>query len=265
MLTYARLKRVSLPTLPMSSTMSLWNELLNTYSPTQINFFGTAFVQLICFWGTSIIYTALPFIFPTFSLRHKLQPNDKQPTPADLWVCFKVVGRNQLVTSLFHFTFLNLRAYLARPSAYRLDPTLPGLNEIVRHIIFGMLVREVLFYYVHRLLHHPSIYPSVHKPHHKFIAPVALAAQYATITEHIFANILPISIPLTLIHAHIVTFWIFAGLVLVETTTVHSGFDFFRGLAKMHDLHHEKFLINFGTVGLLDKWHRTDGKAAKME
>lgn len=247
------------------SVQSLWKELLLRYSTMEIEFFGTTILQLICFWGMSAIYTGLPFIFPAFSERHKLQKKEKQPTPSELWECFKVVGRNQILNSVLHISLLKLDAYIGRPPAYRYDAALPGVKEIARDLMIAILMREALFYYVHRLFHHPSLYPSIHKPHHRFTAPVALAAQYATVTEHIFANILPVSLPLMLIHAHIVTFWIFLGFELVETTTVHSGFDFFKGSARRHDAHHEKFLVNFGTVGLLDRWHGTDVVAAKVK
>lgn len=63
-----------------------------------------------------------------------------------------------------------------------------------------------------------------------------------------------------ILNCHIVTFWVFLAFELLETTTVHSGYDFFAGSAKMHDLHHEKFTVCFGTVGFLDWLHKTDGK-----
>lgn len=54
------------------------------------------------------------------------------------------------------------------------------------------------------------------------------------------------------------TFWAFLGYELFVTATVHSGFDFFGGKARMHDLHHEKFNLNYGSLGLLDWVHGTD-------
>ncbi|KAG6831253.1 hypothetical protein H0H92_011763 [Tricholoma furcatifolium] len=234
-----------------------WEHISLSYTPLTIEFYGTAVLQLVFFWGISAIYVALPYILPAFSARHKLQKQEKQPTVPELWDCFTVVSRNQTISTLFHIGMLKLDAHLGRPPAYRFDAALPGAMEIIRDLAFGILLREILFYYTHRLFHHPALYPSVHKPHHRFTAPVALAAQYATVTEHIFANILPISIPLMIMHSHIVTFWLFLALELVETTTVHSGYDFFAGSARRHDSHHEKFMVNFGTVGLLDWVHGT--------
>lgn len=107
--------------------------------------------------------------------------------------------------------------------------------------------------------------------HHRFTAPVSLTAQYAHPLEHFLVNALPISIPPMILKCHIVTFWAFLAFELLETTTVHSGYDFLNGSARMHDLHHEKFNVYFGTVGFLDWLHGTDvkekdrAKAKKVE
>jgi hypothetical protein len=47
---------------------------------------------------------------------------------------------------------------------------------------------------------------------------------------------------------------------LLETITVHSGYDFLNGWARKYDLDHERFSVFFGTIELLDWIHGTDGR-----
>lgn len=99
----------------------------------------------------------------------------------------------------------------------------------------------------------------------RFTAPVALAAQYTTITEHLVANILPVMLPCIIMNSHIVTWIVFLGKELASTATTHSGFDFLYGYANLHDLHHEKFNVAFGAIGLMDWIHQTEGKPSQQK
>ncbi|KGO71170.1 hypothetical protein PITC_096570 [Penicillium italicum] len=107
----------------------------------------------------------------------------------------------------------------------------------------------------------PTLYIRIHKKH-LFAAPIALAAQFAHSIEHIFANTLPASLPPQLLGSQIVTFWVFLTYELVNTVIVHGGHDFFCHKARAHDLHHKKFNLNYGSLGLLDWVHGAD-KAKK--
>jgi len=88
---------------------------------------------------------------------------------------------------------------------------------------------------------------------------MAFAAQYAHPVEHILVNVATVFLPLLFRGAHIVTFCIYLGSALVETAATHSGYDFFRPSLKanMHDLHDEKFNVNFGGLWMLDYLHGT--------
>ncbi|KAF3920119.1 hypothetical protein AA313_de0202188 [Arthrobotrys entomopaga] len=243
-----------------------WAGIIDLYSPATIEFVGTLIIQLVFFWGPCAVYLSLDTLFPKFSERHKIQPAPKQPTRSEVLHCLKVVIGNQILSTSLHALLIYIGVKTGKES-FRVNASIPPVLEIVRDFIFSLLVREVLFYYSHRILHHPRLYPKIHKIHHRFTAPVALAAQYAHPIEEIVANILPITIPPQLLNSHILTFWIFMAYELLETTTVHSGYDFFLNAAKMHDLHHEKFLIYFGAIGVLDWFHGTDGSkmAAKRK
>ncbi len=255
---------------------SRWASVLAAHGPLRVEIGGLLLVQLLAFWLPSAVYIALPWLAPALSARHKLQPAPRQPTAADIWHCAAVVLRNNVLS-----TALSVGLALAAagthssdtshsshgssppgrlPPGLRVEASLPAAAEVVRHLLLCCAMREVLFYYAHRLLHQPRVYRAVHKTHHKFIAPVALAAQYAHPVEHIVANVLPVGLPPLLLHAHVLTYWAFVALMLVETATVHSGYDFFDGAARMHDAHHEKFNLNYGVFGWMDWMHGTDGK-----
>ncbi|KAL2004559.1 hypothetical protein VTN00DRAFT_3444 [Thermoascus crustaceus] len=236
-----------------------WSRTISSsYPPQKIEFTGTLLIQLLFFWLPSFIYLFLDVLFPSFSARHKIQPAPRQPTRKDIWRCVLVVSGNQVLTTGLHALQLFLAAKVGREGSYRVEAALPSREEFVRDFILCLLLREAMFYYSHRLLHRPIFYSKIHKLHHRFTAPIALAAQYAHPIEHIFANALPISLPPQILGSHVLTFWVFLAYELFNTATVHSGYDFFAGKARMHDLHHEKFNLNYGSIGVLDWVHGTD-------
>lgn len=243
-----------------------WVHIVENYSPQSIEFTGTLVTQFLAFWIPSIFYICLDSLFPAYSERHKIQPAPKQPSRKEIKHCFWVVAQNQLLTSGLHLLQLTLVTKTGlRTSSYRIEPTLPSLPELLRDIVLCLLLREAFFYYSHRLFHIPYFYVRIHKKHHKFTAPIALAAQYAHPIEQIFANALPISVPPQIVGSHVLTFWAFLAFELFNTATVHSGYDFFQNKAKMHDLHHEKFNLNYGSIGLLDWVHGTNQLAKRRD
>lgn len=235
-----------------------WAHIVTKYSPQRIEFVGTLLAQVLTFWLPSICYMLLEVVAPSFSQRHKIQPAPRQPSRRDIARCFTVVVQNQIISSILHLTLLSAASYAGLKSTYRIETSLPGPVEIIRDVFLSLLMREALFYYSHRILHIPTLYIRIHKKHHRFTAPIALAAQFAHPIEHIFANTLPISLPPQLLGSHVVTFWVFLAYELFNTATVHSGYDFFCHKARAHDLHHEKFNLNYGSLGLLDWAHGTD-------
>lgn len=238
-----------------------WYYLYTHYTSRQIDFWGSTIVQAVSFWLVCTVYLLLDKIAPNFSHRHKIQPIPKQPSNDDIKHCISYVAWNQ--TWSLGLQLLSILAH--EPPGFRISPQLPSLVSFLRDFAASMLIREAMFYYSHRILHMPRFYGPIHKKHHKFTAPMAFTAQYAHPIEHLIANISPIFVPSLILRSHIVVYWAFLGAELFETSTVHSGYDFFHGAARKHDVHHEKFRLNFGVLGVLDWLHGTDTLPQKKE
>ncbi|PRD21362.1 UNVERIFIED_CONTAM: Fatty acid hydroxylase domain-containing protein 2 [Trichonephila clavipes] len=143
---------------------------------------------------------------------------------------------------------------------YDSGKTLPSFQRLLFEIIIHTIMNETLFYYTHRIMHHPSIYKYVHKCHHEWTAPIAITAIYCHPLEHIFGNVFSLLPSFLILGSHMSVCWLWFGISLMFTINNHSGyhFPFMSSTPKFHDYHHSKFDQNFGLLGFLDWMHETD-------
>ena len=124
-----------------------------------------------------------------------------------------------------------------------------NLTKCIFDLVYSLILTEIFFYSIHRLLHLPYIYAYFHKEHHKIIAPIGFAAVYMTVTDFLVGNVLPVYLPLYLINAHSITIKIWMVLTTINTVVFsHSGYY----LSRFHDAHHSLFNKNYGTNLFMD-------------
>lgn len=123
------------------------------------------------------------------------------------------------------------------------------------YLILYILAVEVYFFFTHYTFHSKKLYP-IHKQHHYFIHPVALAGSYAEPIEYMLVNNCSIFIGPLLFPSHVITYLIFLYLAILSNILSHSGWDFYPKLRifspKFHDTHHLKFNCNYSVFGLMD-------------
>ena len=124
--------------------------------------------------------------------------------------------------------------------------------HVVIKIILSYLLTEIWFYHVHLLIHHPHLYPKIHKLHHSFRFPFSLAAVYCTPYESIFLNVFSTSLgPIIFqISTPIIYIWYF--LVALNSIITHSGINIPYIITGEHDEHHRVYNKNYGLSKYLD-------------
>lgn len=200
--------------------------------------FGSIFVTIILYWAVGFLFSAYDLTGrPKFFLRYKVQPlANVQSDKDNLRSLVKQVLLNQLLALVF-----GLGLMVVRHGHMHVQTRLPTLSHFVGQWTAFILVREVLFYYSHRMLHHPSLYRHIHKRHHEWQTPIALTAIYCHPFEHIVGNLLPVLAGPALLNSHILVNHVWMLWVIMLTLNDHSGYHFpFCFPPTFHDFHHLK-------------------------
>ena len=131
-----------------------------------------------------------------------------------------------------------------------------GWAYIPFSIFAYLFVHDTYFYWTHRMMHHPKIFPVMHKVHHESRQPTPWAGFSFHPWESILgAIILPLLVFLIPIHVGAILFIL--TLMTIVSVTNHSGFEIlpdsvlksFVGRnwisAAHHNLHHLNYRCNF--------------------
>merc|ERR1712039_1105055 len=150
----------------------------------------------------------------------------------------------------------------------------PTWRTHVWQIAVAYLCYDAMFYWTHRLLHHPKLYKHCHKVHHEYHTPIALGCAHHHIIEglvQLFNWFIPIGFAgwLNKGHGglHESTLFYYNCFRWLETVDAHSGYElpfspfhiapFCLG-ARGHDFHHREFNGNYGATIFWDRLCGTD-------
>jgi sterol desaturase/sphingolipid hydroxylase (fatty acid hydroxylase superfamily) len=132
-----------------------------------------------------------------------------------------------------------------------------GIAWGILQFFFLLFFYDAYFYWTHRFMHHPKIYPWVHKTHHKSTDPSPLTIFAFHPLENLIEFhpffILPMLIP---IYWPVLFLW--QTLDLINNVLAHMGYEVYpkswikiplikyKTASTHHNMHHEKFNGNYG-------------------
>ncbi|KAI9298629.1 hypothetical protein K502DRAFT_299252, partial [Neoconidiobolus thromboides FSU 785] len=250
---------------------AVWNILNSKFDSFSLLLIGSYLCALSTYFISSFFFYLVDIHYFTNYSQYKIQQRKKE-VHKDYIKALPVVSKNFLLIafpysySLYYLLHPTSPMYSSLERAKEYFSQVPTIGQFLRDIIIYLLITEVGFYYVHRLLHHPLLYAKFHKLHHEFTAPIGLAAVYATVPEFMFSNMLPLMLGPLILRSHPLTVYFWFIFAILNTVTVHSGYNLpFLRPAAGHDYHHEKFHYMFGLLGILDRFHKTDGDFNKAK
>jgi methylsterol monooxygenase/4-alpha-methyl-delta7-sterol-4alpha-methyl oxidase len=200
------------------------------------------------------IYVAKNEFFERYRVLTNPWPWESNP---EQW---KVMLKKSINATLFaHFVIMPvlLGADCLLGVQFRFDlESFPDYFEIISQIVFFMICEDFLFYWCHRMLHHPKIYPYIHKRHHEYNITVSISSEYAHPLEFIFGNAIPYAAGSKILgsQVHIVTYIMWGIVRVMETVDGHSGYEFswspyrllpLSGSSSYHNFHHLQNVGNY--------------------
>ncbi|ORX93526.1 C-5 sterol desaturase B-like protein [Basidiobolus meristosporus CBS 931.73] len=139
-----------------------------------------------------------------------------------------------------------------------------GWGYLVSSIFMFLFITDFGIYWIHRGLHHKSVYARLHKPHHKWIVPTP----FASIAFHPidgWAQSLPYHICVFLFPMHKILYLALFTFVQIWSILIHDGEYFTHdpviNSAAHHTVHHLYFNYNYGQYFTL--WDRIGGSYRK--
>ncbi len=204
------------------------------------------------------VLAGIPFLifyilFPTFFTKNKIQERFAKNKDFIREILHSMQTSVIIGLVAIFFLFTPLREFT---QIYMEKAAMP-LWWIPVSVVLALIVHDTYFYWMHRTLHHPKLYKTVHLMHHKSINP----SPWASYSFHFFegvteAMIIPVLIFLVPMHPSALAMFGLSSFFI--NVYGHLGFEiapkWFRNsfffeifnTSVHHNVHHEKFNGNYG-------------------
>jgi len=194
---------------------------------------------------------------------YKIQGTKRVPRERIVPVMVHAIGHLLTIALPFILWIAHVTVSSRGEHGPRFGGALPRYTERAYMLLLHLLFNEVCFFYTHWAMHHGALYRRIHKQHHEFKAPFALAALYAHPIEFFIADLVPFTAGFVIFRPHIFFIYMWVVGACLGTQTHHSGYRLpwiagFDEQPNYHDFHHERFNCCYGNIGWFDILHGTD-------
>ncbi|XP_030066989.1 fatty acid hydroxylase domain-containing protein 2-like isoform X2 [Microcaecilia unicolor] len=224
----------------------------------ELFFLGAGLIPMLTFWFFSGILMVIDVTEkPSFITRYRIQLGENSPVDSVKLLQTVLIA---LLNLLFiSYPMIVVMYYIMQWRGNPCSPELPTFHWVLLELFIFTLTVEIVFYYLHRLFHHPKLYRHIHKKHHEWTAPIGVVVLYVHPLEHMTSSLLPVMVGPIIMGSHVATIMLWFCLAFLLSIITHCGYHLpFLPSPEAHDFHHVQFNQCYGVLGLLDHLHSTD-------